>query len=267
MRVGDLLRYGRLLRAQLRASMLALLQYRLDFIADGALEILWSVTALVPLFIVFGDRGAVAGWTFAEALLVLGWFTLLQGILEGAINPSLTSVVDHIRSGTLDFVLLKPADAQFLVSTSRFQPWRATNVLTAVVIFAYAFSLLGRPPSLSGLVAAVFLLFTSTLLLYSLWILTVSAAFYVVKIDNLSFLFSSIFDAARWPSTIFRGALSFIFTFVIPLALMTTYPALAMLGKLDGSTLGLSFVGAAVFALLARLVWLGSIGRYTSASS
>lgn len=263
----DLLRYGRLLRAQLRASTLALLQYRLDFIADGFLEILWSVTALVPLFIVFGERSSVAGWTFGEALLVIGWFTLLQGILEGAINPSLTSVVDHIRSGTLDFVLLKPADAQFLVSTSRFQPWRATNVVTAVVIFAYAFHLLGRAPSPSGLLAAVFLLFTSTLLLYSLWILTVSAAFYVVKIDNLSFLFSSIFDAARWPSTIFRGALGFIFTFVIPLALMTTYPALAMLGKLDGSTLALSFTGSALFAVVARLVWLGSIGRYTSASS
>jgi ABC-2 type transport system permease protein len=29
-------------------------------------------------------------------------------------------VMDHIRKGTLDFVLLKPADAQFLVSTARF---------------------------------------------------------------------------------------------------------------------------------------------------
>jgi viologen exporter family transport system permease protein len=264
---GGVLRYWRLLGAQVRASTLALLQYRFDFLADGVLEILWAATALVPLFIVFGARQSVAGWSFGEALLVMGWFTLLQGILEGAINPSLTSVVEHIRTGTLDFVLLKPADAQFLVSTARFQPWRATNVLTAAAVFAYAFHLIGRPPSPSGLLAGLFLLFTSTLLLYSLWILTVSAAFYVVKIDNLSFLFSSIFDAARWPSTIFRGALSFVFTFVIPLALMTTYPALAMLGKLRGSTLALSFVGSAGFAVVSRLVWLGSIGRYTSASS
>ena len=57
----------------------------------------------------------------------------MQGILEGAINPSLTSVVEHIRKGTLDFVLLKPADAQFLVSTARFHPWRAINVVTALV--------------------------------------------------------------------------------------------------------------------------------------
>ena len=51
-----------------------------------------------------------------------------------------------------------------------------------------------------------------------------SAAFYVVKIDNLTNLFNSIFDAARWPVQVFRGVLRWIFTFLIPLALMTTLP-------------------------------------------
>ncbi len=262
-----LLRYARLLGVQLRASALTLLQYRFDFLTEGLLEVLWALTALVPLFVVFRTRQEVAGWSFGEALLVTGWFILLQGILEGAINPSLTGVVEHIRTGTLDFVLLKPADAQFLVSTAKFQPWRATNVLTAGVVFVYAFRLLGRGPSLLGLLSAGLLLLTSTLLLYSLWILTVSAAFYVVRVDNLTFLFSSIFDAARWPSTVFRGVLSFVLTFVIPLALMTTYPALAMLGKLPKPTLLFAVAGSVLFAFLARLVWLASIGKYTSASS
>jgi ABC-2 type transport system permease protein len=262
-----LLRYARLLAVQIRASALELLQYRFDFFVEGLLEVFWALTALVPLFIVFDHREAVAGWSFGEALLVVGWFTLLQAVLEGAINPSLTSVVDHIRKGTLDFVLLKPADAQFLVSTARFEPWRATNVLTAGVIFAYAFRLLGRLPSAGAVAISLVLLVASSVLLYSLWILTVSAAFYVVRVDNLTHLFSSIFDAARWPSSIFRGALAFVFTFVIPLALMTTYPALALLGRLGAGAFVLSLAGTAAFALFARAVWLRSIARYTSASS
>jgi ABC-2 type transport system permease protein len=255
------------LAVQLRASALLSLQYRYDFLVDGLIEAFWAVTALVPLFVVFQTRTEVAGWTFPEALVVAGWFTLLQGILEGAINPSLTAVVEQIRQGTLDFVLLKPADAQFLVSTARFQPWRGMNVLTGVVIFVYAFHLMGHPPPLSGLLASFVLLLSSTLLLYSLWILTVTAAFYVVRVDNLTYFFSSIFDAARWPSSVFRGILHLIFTFVIPLALMTTYPAEAMLGKLTLSTLFAAIGGALLFAALARVVWLRSIGKYTSASS
>jgi ABC-2 type transport system permease protein len=262
-----LVRYVRLLGVQLRASALLAMQYRSDFVVDGFIEAFWIVTALIPLQAVFKLTGSLAGWSFGEALVVIGWFTLLQAILEGAINPSLTAVVEHIRKGTLDFVLLKPADAQFLVSTAKFQPWRSLNLFTAVAIFAYSFHRLGRWPTPAGLAAAFVLLCTATLLLYSLWILTVSAAFYVVRVDNLTYFFDSIFDAARWPSSVFRGILRFVFTFIIPLALMTTFPAQAMLGKLSLSTFVTSVFGAAVFAVVARLIWLRSIGKYTSASS
>ncbi|HLM44996.1 MAG TPA: ABC-2 family transporter protein, partial [Myxococcaceae bacterium] len=164
-------RYIRLFGVQLRASSLLAMQYRGDFLVEGLISLFGSATALAPLFIVFQrEEMRIEGWGFGEALLVIGWFTLLQGVLEGAISPSLTGVVEHIRKGTLDFVLLKPADAQFLVSTTRFLPWRATNILTGIAIFFYAFHLLGRAPSIPGLFASLVLLATSTLLLYSLWI-------------------------------------------------------------------------------------------------
>ncbi|HYZ88844.1 MAG TPA: ABC-2 family transporter protein, partial [Myxococcales bacterium] len=118
-----------ILRAQLRASVALALQYRVEFIAEGALAILWMVVALVPVLVVFGTRTAVEGWTFPEMLLVLGWFVALKGILEGAVSPSLMAVIEHIRKGTLDFVLMKPADAQFLVSTAKFEPWKVVDLL------------------------------------------------------------------------------------------------------------------------------------------
>jgi ABC-2 type transport system permease protein len=260
-------RYLRLLGIQLRASTAIALQYRVEFLGEGALALFWCLWSLVPLLVLFGHRPAVAGWSFDEALVVMGWFTFMKGILEGAVNPSLTSVVEHIRKGTLDFVLLKPADAQFLVSTAKFEPWRVVDLAGALVIFAVAFHRMGRFPSPAHVLLALILLACAAFTLYSLWILVVSAAFFVVKVDNLSFLFSSIFDAARWPITVFRGAWRVVFTFVVPLALMTTYPALALLGRLDARAVALAAACAALFGGLSRLVWKRSIGHYTSASS
>jgi len=258
-------RYLGLFWIQLRSSLLLALQYRWDFLVDGAISAFYAATAVAPLLVIFHDRETISGWTAPEALLVSGWFILLDAVIDGAISPSLTSVVDHIRKGTLDFVLLKPADAQFLVSTARFQPWRVTNVAGALVVFGYSFQQLGSSPRLEGVIASLGLLAVSVSLLYSLWILTVSVAFYVVKMDNLIYLFTAIFDAARWPVDVFKGFVRFVFTFIIPLALMTTYPAQALLGKLELRTLLFSVLGGALFAACARLVWLRSIARYTSA--
>jgi ABC-2 type transport system permease protein len=126
---------------------------------------------------------------------------------------------------------------------------------------------MGRVPAPADVAASLLLLASATLVLYSLWILVVSAAFFVVRVDNLSFLFVSIYDAARWPVDVFRGALRIFFTFVIPIALMTTFPALALLGRLDARRAAEALGVSLLFAVVSRAAWLRSIGHYTSASS
>ena len=210
-------KYALLLGVQIRASVLLALQYRADAGFDAAVELFYASTAIVPLLIVFGTRGNIAGWSYPASLLVVGWFTLLQTVLDGVISPGLVAVVQHVRKGTLDFVLLKPADAEFLVSTMRFEPARATNVITAGIIFAYAFHLLGRGPHLGGIVFALILLVLATVVLHSLLIMAIAASFYVVRIDNLAYVFTSVFDAARWPRSVFRGVAHVVFTLRHPL--------------------------------------------------
>jgi ABC-2 type transport system permease protein len=256
-----------IVRAQLRASAALALQYRLEFVVEGALAVLWVGVTLIPILVVFGRTQAIAGWSFPEMLLVLGWFVALKGFLEGAVSPSLMNVIEHVRKGTLDFILLKPADAQLLVSIAKIEPWRVVDLAGALAIFVYAFRALGRSPSFLDVATALAMLVAALLVLYSIAILVVSIAFVAVRVDNLLYLFQSVFDVARWPSTVFRGALAVVFTYVLPLALMTTYPALALLGKLTPATAFGALAGTLAFAAFARLSWRASIGRYTSASS
>jgi ABC-2 type transport system permease protein len=127
---------------------------------------------------------------------------------------------------------------------------------------------MGRWPTAGGVLVAGMLLVMAVLLLYSIWILVVSASFWVIRMDNLSYLFGSIFDAARWPIDAFRSpTLRRIFTYVFPLALMTTFPAQALLGQLDLRRAAFALLGGATFAVLARLVWTRALRFYTSASS
>ncbi len=261
------MRYLSLLGLQLRKSVTLAMQYRWDFVVSGTLALLWTAAGLVPFHIAFHDRPPVGGWTYETALVVVGFFTLLRGVLDGAVNPSLLAVVGQIREGTLDFVLLKPADAQFLVSTTKFEVFRVLDALAGVALVTLAFVRLGRVPSAGGVLTAVAMLAAAAVVLYSIWILVIAAAFWVVRVDNLAYLFDSLFDFARWPVSVFKGVWKIVFTFVIPLGVMTTYPAEALLGSLGAQTAVGSILGAALLAVLARLVWTRAIGHYTSASS
>ncbi len=261
------MRYLALFAVQLRASVQVTLQYRAEFFVGAFMAAFWLFWNLVPMFVLWGQRPTIAGWSLPEALLVAAWFTFLRALLDGAVQPSLVAVVEHIRKGTLDFVLLKPADAQFLVSTAKFEVLNAVDAIAAVGIALVGLSRLHHVPRAAEVASALALTVAAAALLYALSILVISAAFYVVRLDNLIYLFNSVFDAGRWPASVFRGVWRIVFTFVIPLALMTTYPALALLGRLAPRTAVAALGGAAVFFVAARFVWRRAVGHYRSASS
>jgi ABC-2 type transport system permease protein len=263
--VARIARYPRLLALQARMSLLVALQYRLDFILQFSLGVFWSASALVPLLVLFRLRDGVAGWTWPEALLVAAFFLMVKSVLSAMIQPSAVATVEQIRLGTLDFVLLKPADAQFLVTTSRLEVARMSDFLAGLTLLGVALYQRGEPPTVTGVLLAIWIFAAGVVILYSLFVVVLSMAFLFVKIDNLSYLMASIFDAARWPATIFRGALALIFTFVIPLAVMTTYPSLALLGRVGATRFAIATAVGVFFVALSRYAWVRAIRRYTSA--
>jgi ABC-2 type transport system permease protein len=260
-------RYFRLFAIQLRISVATAMAYRANFVVQGLMSILWTAITVLPLIVLFGQRSEVAGWDQPSMLIVLAYFYGVRAILEGTISPSLVNLVARIRNGSFDYTLLKPVDAQVLVSTSQYEPTRALELITAIAMIVYAFVQRGRPPAPADIALGIVLFATGVAATYALWILCAAAAFWVGRLDNLMFLLDAIFDVGRWPVTVFHGVWRFTFTFVIPIALMTTYPAKALLGTLAAGPAIATAAGALVLVGLSRLMWRTAIRSYTSASS
>jgi ABC-2 type transport system permease protein len=252
---------------QVRLSAAASMAYRTDFLVEGAMALAWLGLTLLPWLVLFDTRPTVAGWDRPSALLVIAYFTALRAIMEGLISPSLVDLVERIRSGAFDYVLLKPADAQLLTSTARCEPWKIIELIAALGLAGYALWQRGEVPAPAHIALGAGMFGVGLLAMYSLWVLCAAAAFWVVRLDNLIYLLGSIFDVARWPVHVFRGAWRAVLTFVIPVAIMTTFPAMALLGQLSASAALGSLGGALALAAVSRLVWRRAIRGYTSASS
>jgi ABC-2 type transport system permease protein len=253
--------------AELRVAGMLAMQYRLSFLGEAVMSVGWVLWTIIPLLVVYRFRDSVGGWTWDEALLVMGLFITLEGLLGALIEPNLQAVVEQVRDGSFDFTLLKPVDAQLLVSIHRLKPTELPHAVAGLIVVGVAASRLTPRPGLAEVAQGALLLVAGLMTLHALWTIVVSTSFWFVKVDNLSILLRTTADAGRFPVTYYRGVVKFVLTWIIPVGLITTWPAEALRGTLAPGSLGAALGVGVAFLLLARLVWRFALGHYTSASS
>jgi ABC-2 type transport system permease protein len=264
---GRAIRHLRLLAAQLRISMLAALEYRVGFWTDGVLSVAWALGGVVPLIVAFDHRQDIAGWGPWEIVLLTGFYLIMSGTFASSVQPAISEAMTHIRDGTLDYVLLRPVDGLLSCLLAAFQPWCLLEVLTGVGLATVASVQLGLSPSIEQLAMLVLVLASGLISLYAIGVLILAASFRALELQNLTFLMETLLDFAHWPISVFRGPLKLVFTFVVPFAVMTSYPAQSLIGELGREQVLGALVSAATLAVLARLAWLRGVRGYTSASS
>jgi ABC-2 type transport system permease protein len=259
-------RYLKVLRLFWSTSIASELEYRINFV----LALLGSLGQLAgnwfALTLFYRGGSSLGGWPFLEALLVMGIFSALTGLTRVLFTPNLSRLVEHVRTGTLDFVLIKPIDSQFWLSARRLSPWALPDFLLGVGVIAYAAVALRI--DLGRLLLALGPLVFGFVVLYSLWFMLASIAIWYVKVSNVNEVLNGLLAAGRYPiDALPPGAYRFVFTFIVPVALLTTVPAEVALGRAGSSGLLLSAAFAAGTLVASRAFWRFALRYYTSASS
>lgn len=247
------------------AALAAEMEYRVNFILATLTSLGNLAGSLFGLFLFYSTDYTFQGWSWDEALVVLGIFTVLQGFSSTFLAPNLNSIVNHVQQGTLDFVLLKPISSQFWLSSHTISPWGLPDLVFGGMLIGYAGAQLGIGIG-DYLLSAAPLLF-GLASLYSLWFILGATSIWFVKIYNVTEVLRGLLEAGRYPMAAYPAAYRFFFTFVVPVAFLTTVPAEAMLGRVQVGWI----VGAGVLALgllfVARFFWRFALRFYTSASS
>jgi ABC-2 type transport system permease protein len=256
----------RVAAAQFRLGMLRALQYRVQFWTEGVLGVVWSLMGIAPLLVAVQARGEVAGWGVGGLMVLTGMFTIMSGIYGALVQPALAESMAHIRRGSLDYLLLRPVDSMISCLTSMYSPWRILEVLVGIGLVAYGVHREGVF-AWRSLALGMSLGILGVIILYAMGVLILAASFRALRLENLTFMLEAMLDFGRWPLGVFRGLLKAFFTFMFPLAVLTTFPAEAILGRLDEGTLALASAVTLAFAVVGRFAWIRSIRNYTSASS
>src|SRR3990172_5708095 len=142
-----MLRYLKVLGIFYKAAILTDLEYRANFVTHLVLGVLGLGFSVAALAVFFLHTDHIGDWSFHEVLIVLGLFQLFIGLVDTLITPNVQDFTEHLRLGTLDFILTKPLNSQFHASLRRINIWRFADVLLGAGLIVYATARLDAAPA------------------------------------------------------------------------------------------------------------------------
>jgi ABC-2 type transport system permease protein len=265
------MRYIRLWLSLARFSLLGELAFRANFLVKVCVELIWLLILLLFNFILFKQTTTIANWEEYQYLFFIGCYYAMGGVMEALFLENCNQFSELVRSGDLDFFLLKPVDEQFLISCRTIDWACAPNVLLGGGVMLYALSLGGWPVGV-GTTLLFFVLFAcGAALAYGFVLLLTSVSVWFMRNQSLYevwWLFSSLM---RHPREIFTGPVAYgvglFFWFAVSIMLVTNVPANLMVRTLEPWVVAYTIGATAIVLWVSRRFFRHALQRYRSASS
>jgi len=266
--------YGKVFFTFARNSLVRDMTFRSNFIIESITSLSWMAMNLAYYILIYQFTVSIAGWSKMEYFLFLATTLFVNAIVQALFMPNCEEFSELIRTGGLDFALLKPIDTQFLVSLHKINWSSLWGALFAAGLMGYALWFLPEMPGPVAFLLYPFYLACGVAIMYSLMISLAATSVWLGRNQTLYDFWFYITNFSRYPLEIYRGAVGdpirVLFTFIIPVLIVVNVPARLLAKPLDGQNWPL-----AVFALfataaslwLSRLVFTKAMRSYRSASS
>ena len=260
--------YLRLVGASLRSQ----LAHRADFWLGVLATWLTSVSEAVGLWALFHRFETVQGWTLPEVAMLYGVINVAFAIAD-SVSEGFDQCAAAIRNAELDRLLVWPRPLALLLFGQELALRRVGRLAQGIAALVWASTTLHLSWSTSNVVVLALALGGGVCLFCATFVLQAAASFWTresLEIFN-AFTYGGK-DAAQYPITIYAGWFRKLFTFAVPLSLVSYFPVVLILGRAEplGSTRAMQacapLAGPLYLALSLGIFRLG-VRRYTSAGS
>ena len=227
--------------------------------------------------------GQGSGWDRDKFFLFIATTWFINSLVQAFFMPNAEEFSELIRTGGLDFALLKPIDTQFLVSFRRIDWSALSNFVAGFIIATFAlFALATREtdpmiPSAWSIALYVVFLACGVTIMYSLMICLSATSIWLGRNQTLYSFWFYITNFSRYPMEMYnRGwgkPLFGFFTFVVPVLLVVNVPARLLAKPINPRTredwllIGWAIIATILSVLVSRWIFQRALASYRSASS
>jgi len=260
--------YLRLIGARIRSQ----LQYRLSFSLDLLGAFLISFIDFLAVVVIFAHLPRLAGWTLAEVAFFYGTSSVSFALTDLAVGH-LDLLPAMIKTGNFDLIMVRPAGSLFQVLSSDVQMRRLGRAAQGLVVLIYALALLDITWTVPKATMLVVMIVAGVGIYAGVWVIAMTVTFWTVEVREMAnaFTYGGSF-LASYPINIFGLWFRRLLAFVIPMAFVSYFPGLYVLGRSDplgtpGVLRFLTPLVALALLLLAGNVWRFGVRHYRSTGS
>lgn len=216
------------------------------------------------LYFLVKQTNKIAGYESNQIL----FFTVTYVLIDTLSQFFFRSVYDFrslVVSGDLDLILVKPIYSLFRVLMGGPDPVDLITIPPIIAIVIYIGSLLS--PSLTGIIYYLLLLVNALLIAAAFHIAVLSLGIITLEVDHTIMIYRDLTSMGRFPIDIYKEPLKGILTFIIPVGIMMTIPAKALIGLISPLGIISALLFGISFFILSFKFWNFALRKYSSASS
>lgn len=266
--VGGIRRYVAVYLALWKNSVTRETMFKGNFLLWIVVEIFWFALQLSFIGVLYLHTNTIGTWTPWEVVMLIGASHIIQQTFQAFFLINCTNLSELVRTGKLDFLLLLPVNTRFVVSLRQVDLGAFVNAMLGAAVLGYGAHRLHLAPSAAQVTGFLILCVAGVWIHYSLMFLLATISFWTVRAQGIVWGYYNLFNIARMPDDAFRGAFRAIFTFAIPMLLVSNVPVRVLTDRLNSVEAPLLLLAmSGVCFGVSELGWRASVRHYTSASS
>jgi len=219
---------------------------------------------LAFLFFLVKGTQTLAGYSSQQAIFFFMTFNVVD-VVSQFLFREVYRFRPQIVSGEFDLVLVKPMSALFRALLG------GADVVDLVTIppLLVAVYLVGSylNPTTPQIIFYMALILNGLIVAAAFHIAVISLAIITLEIDHTMMIYRDLMNLGRFPVDIYKQPLQGILTYLVPVGIMVTLPAKALMGLVSPQGVLISFALGAVALVMSLRFWKFALTKYTSASS
>ena len=257
----------RLYRKFIKIHFLSALEYK-GWWVSFLQVIVNTASEPIAIILMFSRFGSIGHWTMERILLIYAIAVTSFGLAESLCRGFDYFAWHMVRGGGFDRALLRPKSLFTQVAASVFHIHRLARVFTGLGIILWALNRLGVTFSMYNAAMLVFALAGGLLMYAGVFVMSSGISIFTVGALDWIYIFTNAsYESTRIPVDHMPRVLRSMFTFFMPMLMISYFPAAAIVGFGPVWRGWLALPAGALFLSVAMLVWKVGVRHYKSTGS